>query len=494
MKKELFLAVISAVFASITVFGQEAQRTWFDKNDSLFGYYVTIRPATPSIQGVLVLLDGYGGTADGFFSETKIHNVAFVNEILTVCIPTGHHMYADGSIVETLNRILGDIVNDYHVKKNQFAIGGMSSGGTIALRYAEMCREKPADFPVLPSAVFDVDAPVDLAGLYQSSERDIQKNFPGFWLEESKMIVRTLKEKIGEPEKDMHKFNEVSPFSSKEKEQGNEKYLKEVAYRSYHDVDVNWYIQNRRRSLYETNMLNASELVNRLVLLGNTNAEFVSSNIAGRRSNGQRNPHSWNIVDEIDLVQWIKDRLHFYPDHIEKPYTYSAPANWTKELIIFPLDFAPSIPYQGFEDLRFSPGWGDSTSYQKWGYTILWWMNDSVSLTEDTLKRDLEAYYSGLTWRRILHDKLDTSLFKPAQVLVQKTPTLKGDLQTYYATAFIYDAQVTRAPGELYFKIHVKDCGDPTKTLVLLEVAMNSFSGQIWKELGKISEDFKCGK
>jgi hypothetical protein len=115
-------------------------------------------------------------------------------------------------------------------------------------------------------------------------------------------------------------------------------------------------------------------------------------------------------------------------------------------------------------------------------------------LNDDSLKQYLETYYSGLTLRRLLHDKLDTSLYKPAQVLVQKTATLKGDLETYYATAFIYDAEVTRLPGELYYKIHIKDCGDRSKTLVLLEVAENSYSAPIWKELGKINEDFKCGK
>ena len=494
MIKKLFITCIFATCLAFSAKSQQAEKVWFDNNDSTYGYYDVVRPSTTRIQGVLILLDGYGGTADGFLSETKIHNVASVNEILTVCVPTGKRMFADSSMIALLNKICSDILTNFHVKKNQFVVGGMSSGGTIALRYAELCRESPADYPVLPSAVFDIDAPIDLIGLYQSSERDIQKNYPGFWLSENRLIVKNFKKELGDPDKDTHKYKAVSPFYAKSKEPGNEKFLKDVAYRSYHDVDVNWYIQNRRRSLYETNMLNASELVNRLVLMGNSNAEFVSSKIEGRRSNGQRNPHSWNIVDEIDFVQWVKDRLHFYPDHLEKPFVFNAPADWTKEMIIFPPDFAPSITFDGFEELRFAPGWGDSTSYQKWAYAIVWWINDSVAFNETSLKDTLEAYYSGLTWRRILADKQDTSLFKPASVLIQRTATLKGDLETYYATAFIYDAQVTRQSGELYFKIHIKDCGDRTKTIVLIEVAENSFSAPVWKELGKVNEDFRCSK
>ena len=492
MIKKLFLsyAIASGIF--IPVRSQQPEKVWTDSTDSVYGYYDVIRPTTARIQGVLVLLDGYGGNADGFFSETKIHSVAAVNEILTVCIPTGKRLFLDTGLIGLMNRILSDIVRTYHVKKNQFALGGMSSGGTIALRYAELCRESPGDYPILPSAVFDIDAPLDLLGIYQSSERDLQKNTQGWWLSESRMIVKSLGKDLGDPEKDTHKFRTASPFYARSKEPGNEKFLKEVAYRSYHDVDISWYIQNRRRSINETNMLNASEMVNRLVLMGNAQAEFVSSKIEGRRSNGQRNPHSWNIVDEIDLVQWLKDRLHFYPDHLERPYAFSAPADWTKEVIFFPPDFAPSIKLDGFEDLRFAPGFSDSTSYQKWAYTLLWWINDSVAFNENSLKDTLEAYYSGLTWRRTIADKQDTSLFKPASVLIQRTATLKGDLETFYATAFIYDAQVTRQAGELYFKIHLKDCGDRSKTILLIEVAENSFSAPVWKELGKINEDFRC--
>ena len=257
-------------------------------------------------------------------------------------------------------------------------------------------------------------------------------------------------------------------------------------------MDVNWYIQNRRRSIYQTNMLNASELINRLVIMGDKNAEFVASKTTGRRSDGQRHPNSWNIVDEIDLIQWIREKLNFYPDHIENPYTFTAPKNWTKELIVFPLDFAPSIQNRGFEDIRFSPGWGDSTSYQKWAYAFVWWLNDSTTITEDQLKTELEAYYTGLSKRRAIAEKQDTSAFRAAQALVQKTTTLKGEIETFYATVFFYDAQVTKKPGELYFKIYHKDCQDKTRTLLFFEVAENSYTAPVWLELDKINEEFKC--
>lgn len=475
-------------------FGQYPEKTWFDSKDSVYGYYVTIKPASHRIQGVLILLDGYGGNADGFFSETKIHNVAWANDILTICIPTGMRLYIDQSMTELLNRVAKEIIQTYGLRKDQFAIGGMSSGGTIALRYAELCIEKPAEFPIQPKAVFDVDSPLDLVGLYKSSERDLKKNSGGWWLGEAQMIVDRFKKELGDPYTDLKKYQEVSPFVREAKDTVNEKYLSKIAVRTYHEENVSWYIQNRGRSLYETNTLDASELISRLVLLGNKQAEFVASKIQGRRSNGTRHPHSWNIADEIDLVQWVKEKLNFYPDHLETSYSYTAPEGWGQELILFPFAFAPEVSYKGFEDLRFAPGWGDEKSDDKWAYTILWWLDSSYSFNEKILKEDLENYYSGLTKQRAVEIKLDMAAYTPATVQVQKTKAVKGDIETYTATIAFFDPYVTKKSGNLYLKMHVKECANKSRTILLIEAAGNDFNKPVWLKLDGINENFKCEK
>jgi hypothetical protein len=494
MKKKLTYCCLLALLNTASVFSQYIEKIWVDKADPVYGFYTIIKPASNRVQAALILLDGFGGNAEDFLSETKIHNVAWANDMLTVCIPTGQRLYADKSIIDYLNKVLTEISGTYKLRKDQFAIGGMSSGGTIALRYAELCHEKPAEFPILPAAAFDVDSPVDLIGLYRSSERDLKKNYQGWWLGEAKMITDRFSNELGDINGDLKKYHELSPFSGDLTAAGNESSLKGVAVRTYHDVDVNWFIQNRRRSLYETNMLDASEFINRLVLQGNTKAEFISSKTEGRRSNGQRHPHSWNIVDEIDLVQWLKEQMHFYPDHLQKPYGYTAPVSWTNETILFPMNFAAALPYKGFEALRFAPGWGDANSNEKWAYTILWWLDDKYSFNETVLQQNIETYFTGLTKQRASADKLDMTSFTPAKAQVQKTKTLPGDIASYTATAVIFDSEVTKKPGTLYFKIHIKDCPDKTKTLVLFEVAGSPVNAAVWQQLDKINDDVKCSQ
>ncbi len=158
--KKLFIFFLLVIVLSSTTKSQNFEKVWFNKKDSVYGYYAVIKPLSSRIQGVLVLLDGYGGNATNFLTETNLHSVACANDFLTVCIPTGMYLYADSSVVKTVNKILSDIINTYKVKKDQFILGGHSSGGTIVLRYAELCKEKPLDYPISPKAVFTVDSPL----------------------------------------------------------------------------------------------------------------------------------------------------------------------------------------------------------------------------------------------------------------------------------------------------------------------------------------------
>jgi hypothetical protein len=486
-----FLYLLILFFSQLSS-GQNAEKVWFDKTDSVYGYYLIIKPASNRIQGALILLDGYTGNADGFLSETKVHNVAAVNDILTVCIPTGTHLYLDNSMTELMNRILNEVKTKYNLRREKFALGGMSSGGTIALRYAERCYEKPGDFPILPKAVFDIDSPLDLAGLYKSSQRDLQKNNGGRWLGEAQMIVDRFNKELGNINGDMKKYKEVSPFLREQKDSTNEKYLINTAVRTYHDVDVNWFIQNRKRSLYETNLLDGSELINRLVQLGNKQVEFIASKIPGRRSNGMKHPHSWNIADEIDLVQWVKEKLNFYPEHIANSYTYAAPENWDTEKFLFPFNFAPAITYKGFEDIRFAPGWSNKDSKEKWAYTFLWWLDDAYNFNEKTLKDNIDSYFSGLTKQKATEDKLNMAAYTPANFEVQKVKTVKGDTETFTASGSIFDAFITQKIGNLYIKVHVKECKDKNQTILLFEIAGNTFNQPVWQQLDLINENFKC--
>lgn len=79
------------------------------------------------------------------------------------------------------------------------------------------------------------------------------------------------------------------------------------------------------------------------------------------------------------------------------PFVYEAPAGWKPERIPFPLGFAPSLSYKGFEQLHFAPGMFDPKSENYFTYLFFWWIEGEPEVTDETLTRELVEYYRGLS-------------------------------------------------------------------------------------------------
>jgi hypothetical protein len=72
-----------------------------------------------------------------------------------------------------------------------------------------------------------------------------------------------------------------------------------------------------------------------------------------------------------------------------------APEGWRKETFAFPLAFAPSIPYEGTEHVRFSPWWSRFETPQGFSYVVLWDIR-ATPMEGVVLERALEVYFDGL--------------------------------------------------------------------------------------------------
>lgn len=114
----------------------------------------------------------------------------------------------------------------------------------------------------------------------------MKKNYSDAGVNEAKFITEIMINEIGDPVINANNYNKLTPFNANLNESGNEKFLRNTPVRLYEDIDVEWQLKNRRRSLYDSNALDASELINRLLLLGNENAEFITSKLPGYRSSG----------------------------------------------------------------------------------------------------------------------------------------------------------------------------------------------------------------
>ncbi len=487
----LAITVLFSISLQFTSKAQSIDKVSFDKDDSTEGYYLAIAPQSKQSKGVIVLLTSFL-PPDILLTETKLHGVTYTNELLLVVVSMKQKLYADDFAINRINAVLKDIQKRYTTDASKLALGGYDEAGGIALRYTELTYEDPKQYPFQPKAVFGIDTPVDLFGLWHWSEAQIKKNYWPGAVGDANFYLETMTKENGNISSNIDRYKRLTPFYKQGDSTGNEQYLRNVAVRLYYDTDIEWQLKNRRNSFYDTEMLDGSELIKRLLLAGNDKAEFIATKKQGVRNNGLRHPTTISIVDEVDCVQWIKRSLEIFDVNTwQRPYTLEIPKGWNVELFALPPDFAAAMTYKGVEDIRFAPGWGDSTKADYWSYAYLWWLDGTPTIDAGSLQENLQVYYSGLVNRNIISRKIPKDKVVPTLAGIRKVKTVSGDLQTFSGSIRMLD-YMTQKPMTLNTVIHVKECADEKHAAVFVEMSPKPYKDSIWQAMDKIQTSFSC--
>jgi hypothetical protein len=490
MLPKRFAMIFVIAFVACSTYAQSIARVSFDAADSTDGYFLSITPQSNNIKGVVVLLTSFF-PPDMLLTETKLHSVAYTNDLLFIAASMKKKLYADDVAVNRINTVFREISKRYPVTGIPLALMGYDEAGNIALRYIELTYQSPGSYPLQPKAVIAIDSPVDLFGLWRWSERQIKKNFWPGAVGDAKYYLETMTKEIGNIAENPVRYKSLTPFHKDSDSVGNEQYLKNVPLRLYYDTDIEWQITNRRNSLYDTKFPDGSELVNRLLLQGSKTAEFISSR-KGVRNNGARHPSTISIVDEVDCIQWLKTSLGIFDSRNWKaPYSLKVPQGWNVEVFSLPPDFAPSITFKGIEELRFAPGWGDSTRSDYWSYAYLWWLDANTTIDAPTLQSNLQAYYAGLVNRNIVERNIPASKVVPTQAMINKVKTATGDKETFSGTITMLD-YMTQKPIILNSTVHVKPCIMDNRVADFIEISPQPYKHSIWKEFDALNKSFSC--
>lgn len=268
-------------------------------------YYLAV--PVGEARGLLVVLPGLNGDTALALRETSLPFVAAARGIATVIVPTRFVLAVDDSTRAFIDAAVRDAAQRFDVPLDRAAIGGFSAGGLLALGYAVEAQARPGSTAFEPRAVFSIDAPVDLAEAHANFEREIEKNCSEAGVYEAHFVLDLMHEDFGSPSGSPDAYARYSPYSHHLPDGGNARYLADLPVRLYHDPAILWQLENRCRSLYDTNVTGASALVNTLRLAGNDAAELVLAEGRGYRANGERHPHTWALVEEGAMVNWLLD-------------------------------------------------------------------------------------------------------------------------------------------------------------------------------------------
>ncbi len=167
-----------------------------------------------------------------------------------------------------------------------------------------------------------------------------------------------------------------------------------------------------------------------------------------------------------------------------------APPGWRKESFRFPLAYAPSLPYEGTEEVRFSPSWTHFSEAGGFSYVVLWDIKPAP-LEAEALERALGVYFDGLMNNVAIARKIDAMVpqsvasLHPLDVPAGWTEAYAGVVHTWNGFAkaedLALDVEVTK-----------RRCG-AGRVQVLFAIAKAPRSAAaVWKPLREIRRSAGC--
>ncbi len=258
----------------------------------------------PESEAVLVLFPGGGQRAEDIRLNFDILPKAKAAKITVLLMNFTNHLWLEDNDFELLKDQLAVVFDQHQLETKKIYFGGFSIGGNTASTLANYLHENQTI--TAPEGVFMGDSPIDLYALYQSAEIDLQNpNFSEERLAEPRWIVNNFKEAFGDTSL-LSKIPEVSPFTLRRKT-NSVPHLKTIKLRFYTEPDPKWWKENRGTAYEQTNAYSIQQLTKMLKAQGWDRLELIETQNQGYRSNGERHPHSWSIINIEALINWMKE-------------------------------------------------------------------------------------------------------------------------------------------------------------------------------------------
>ena len=167
----------------------------------------------------------------------------------------------------------------------------------------------------------------------------------------------------------------------------------------------------------------------------------------------------------------------------------AAPEGWRRESFKFPLPFAPSIPYEGEEHVRFAPYWAQFTSGRGFTYVILWDIKRR-SLQPQEIERGLQVYFDGLmesvTKNRKLADPGTVTT-----VALHPVAAVPGWDESYGGRLFTWNGFAKGEALVLHMEVTTRPC-PPDRTQIFYAFSQAERTHEVWGELRAIRKSTGC--
>ena len=262
-----------------------------------------LHKSSKNANGVLVLFGGFPESAKDIKREFKILENAEDHNISVLYMNYSRKIWLEQDELSQLSEQLQDIFKVNTLPTDNVYIGGFSSGGNMALLISDFMTNQQSN--IIPKGVFIVDSPVDLVALYNTAQKNIERNFSNSAVQESTWLLETLGAKFGNPKDSISGYEEYAIFTSKTNNINTIKNLKNTKIRLYTEPDTLWWKENTMAKYEDLNAYYIKKLSEALQTSQFKDVTYIPTTDKGYRSNGDRHPHSWAIIDTKNLINWM---------------------------------------------------------------------------------------------------------------------------------------------------------------------------------------------
>lgn len=149
--------------------------------------------------------------------------------------------------------------------------------------------------------------------------------------------------------------------------------------------------------------------------------------------------------------------------------------NWKKEIIQFPIDWAPDLKVKGFEELLFAPKWSDVKSDDFWSLIMGWELETTSSFPLKEVEHHIKSYFDGL----MIPNHWARKFPEPKVRLNKKEGSFIGTI-TFFDGFHTGKMITLNIRGKQYF--YQKD----RKAIITFRLSPKNYDNQIWNHLNEI--------
>lgn len=274
--------------------------------------YTLFLPRAKTIKGVLIFLEDSGFDKKNK-SARQMYNQANKKDFAVLSVSTTiplDFFFNETSIMEAHQQIQDAFYMHNLPNKNVF-LAGVGLSGHRALKYVAFVQKTNPKFRLEIVGLVICDAPLDWVRQYNEGARDIRINFNQGAVWEGTMSTYLLSKNLnGTPKTNLENYLEFSPYSYFDDEARHIKYYKEFAIRTYMQVAIQYWLEEKRKTPFDNNGPDMVGLIAELKLAGNKKSELVIIYPEDSKSEKKNIDGTWLSVDKQELIQWVMKQIN----------------------------------------------------------------------------------------------------------------------------------------------------------------------------------------